>query len=134
MSEHSTSQRPGDTVLSPQHDFDVRLEYERLKSQWTALKEDYAALQREYAHMREELDMLPARSSQRASFVARYGVLWRVVRGRSADEVAYCPECRLPLVTYPPESNTLLVCATCGFVPRGVRPLDVPMLAEKIQG
>lgn len=134
MSEHSTSQRPGDTVLSPHHDFDVRLEYERLKSQWTALQEDYAALQRAYAAVREELDMLPARSRQRVAFVARHGALWRVVHGRSADERAYCPDCRLPLVTYPPESNTLLVCATCGFVPRGVRPLDIPTLAAKIQG
>ena len=134
MSERSTSQYTKDVVASPQQDFDVRLAYERLKSQWMALKEDYTALQREYAAMREELDMLPVRSTQGASFVGRYGALWRVVHGRSADEIAYCPDCRLPLVAYPPDSNTLLVCAACGFVPRGVRPLDVPMLAEKIQG
>ena len=134
MSEHSTSRRPEDVVLAPHHDFDVRLEYERLKSQLTALKEDYAALQRDYGAMREELEMLPARSSQRASFVGKYGVLWRVVHGRPADDVAYCPDCRLPLVTYPPDSNTLVICATCRLVPRGIRPLDVPMLAEKILG
>ena len=72
---------------------------------------------------------------QRASvaFVEKYGMLWRVQRGRAADAMAYCLNCRHPLVGYPSERAALLWCSECGFVPRGVHPTDIAKLSKQVK-
>jgi len=39
----------------------------------------------------------------------------------------------VPLVAFPPDTQRLLVCATCGFLSRDLKPSDVPRIAAAAQ-
>jgi len=78
-------------------------------------------------------DNLCAEKDENSEFIEKLGVLWLVRPGQTADATAYCPNCRSALVPFPSTSSKLLVCQTCGFVARGLRPREVRRIASRIR-
>ena len=149
-----------DVYQEPHCDPDTR--YERLHAQWEILKCEYAALLLENQSLQEKVSRLSYDLKERsravrkssleaakqsktlcersaelteaaAEFAEQRGVFWRVRQGQAAEPIAYCPSCCLPLVPFPKESSKLLTCETCGFVPRGLSPREVPRIASQIR-
>lgn len=109
-------------------------ELRALLVRWEKFRAEYDAVVRENERLREQLAQHAALTPGSAvAFVERFGVLWRVAAEGTADPVAYCVNCRHPLLAYPPLSNELLWCATCGFVAKDLKPQDVPRRASQVR-
>lgn len=101
---------------------------------WEKCRAEYDAVVRENERLREQLAQQRALTpGSKATFVERFGVLWRVAAEGAADPVAYCVNCRHPLLAYPPLSNELLWCETCGFVAKDLKPQEVPRKASQVR-
>lgn len=109
-------------------------ELRALLVRWEKFKAEYDAVIRENERLRAQLaERVALTPDSAAKFIERFGVLWRVAPDATADPVAYCLNCRHPLLAYPPLSNELLWCPTCGFVAKDLKPQDVPKKASQVR-
>ncbi len=65
------------------------------------------------------------------NFIEFNGVLWKVFDG-VVETIAYCPECKLAMSTFPPGSNEMHICSKCDFT-APFEPSEIKNLAKKLE-
>jgi hypothetical protein len=83
------------------------------------LTEKVKILRQEYLiHRIETAKLAASLANKELTHIRRSSARWW--KALSRTDVATCPQCRVGLRPFPPESGLLFVCTRCGFVARPV--------------
>jgi len=99
-----------------------------------AADEENKKLRTEVAELQSECAVLKkqAVSHENAKqFIEFKGVLWKQF-DESVDPLPYCPECKLAMSAFPPESDEMLICSKCNFT-APFPPSQIEAMAQKLE-
>ncbi len=116
---------------------DLLKEYPALsvaKERLSLIEEKLKTSEKENKELRKENDILKsniARIEKHNKFIEYNGVLWKELNGK-VEKIAYCPECKLAMSTFPPGSNEMLICSKCNFT-APFSPNEVNSISNKLE-
>ncbi len=103
------------------------------KERLALIEEKLKATDAENKKLREENNILRQKVNalrKESQFIEFKGVLWKK-SGESIDPLSYCPDCKLAMSEFPPDSDEMLTCSKCNFT-APFKPSQVETLAKKL--